>query len=197
MLYSISGESAVRNIINQGRQAAASAMDPEKSRIEKVCNELDRLLDEIAAMRRAGKVSCISFIVIVTRASVNISLNHNLVSTDSGHILLTSCNHDSNFRDFLHLGHKSGSTKPSEANSRQARCATKWYRGRYSTSGHHGWEKTQHHVCWQKRSGSGLVAQSIWWSIRIRLVVFQYFFLVWRVLRKASFSWFIDIICIM
>lgn len=49
------GESSVRNIINQGRQAAASATDPEKSRIEKVCNELDKLLDDLAALRRQGK----------------------------------------------------------------------------------------------------------------------------------------------
>ena len=56
-MYSLpSGESAVRNIINQGRQAAASASDPEKSRIEKVCNELDKLLDDLAALRREGKV---------------------------------------------------------------------------------------------------------------------------------------------
>jgi hypothetical protein len=50
------GESAVRNIIIQGRQAAAAASDPEKTRIEKVCNELDKLLDDLAALRRQGKV---------------------------------------------------------------------------------------------------------------------------------------------
>lgn len=49
------GESAVRNIIIQGRQAAAAASDPEKTRIEKVCNELDKLLDDLAALRRQGK----------------------------------------------------------------------------------------------------------------------------------------------
>lgn len=58
------GESAVRNIINQGRRAAASASDPEKSRIEKVCNELDKLLDDLAALRRQGKVWLFVFILV-------------------------------------------------------------------------------------------------------------------------------------
>ena len=62
LLYGfVTGESAVRNIINQGHRAAAAASDPEKSRIEKVCNELDRLLDDLAALRKQGKVIVPSF----------------------------------------------------------------------------------------------------------------------------------------
>ena len=69
----------MRNIINQGRQAAASATDPEKSRIEKVCNELDKLLDDLAALRRQGKVSLKKVLGHVTRDNFSCNFDRNAI----------------------------------------------------------------------------------------------------------------------
>ena len=52
----ISGERAVRDCILEGRRIADLSQDPDKGRIRQVCDNLDRLMGDLADLRRMGKV---------------------------------------------------------------------------------------------------------------------------------------------
>lgn len=49
------GEKAVKECIAQGRKFADASQGPDKGRIRKVCDDLDRLMGDLAEMRRLGK----------------------------------------------------------------------------------------------------------------------------------------------
>ena len=51
------GEKAVRECIAQGRKFADACQGPDKGRIRKVCDDLDRLMGDLAQLRKLGKVS--------------------------------------------------------------------------------------------------------------------------------------------
>ena len=53
---SLVGEKAVRECIAQGRKFANASQGPDKGRIRKVCDDLDRLMGDLAELRRQGKV---------------------------------------------------------------------------------------------------------------------------------------------
>jgi len=49
------GEKAVRECIAQGRKFADACQGPDKGRIRKVCDDLDRLMGDLAQLRKLGK----------------------------------------------------------------------------------------------------------------------------------------------
>lgn len=49
------GERAVRECITQGRNFADACQGPDKGRIKKVCDDLDRLMGDLAQLRKLGK----------------------------------------------------------------------------------------------------------------------------------------------
>lgn len=51
------GEKAVKECIAQGRKFADASQGPNKGRIRKVCDDLDRLMGDLAELRRQGNVS--------------------------------------------------------------------------------------------------------------------------------------------
>lgn len=51
------GDKAVRECIAQGRKFADASQGPNKGRIRKVCDDLDRLMGDLAELRRQGNVS--------------------------------------------------------------------------------------------------------------------------------------------
>lgn len=51
------GEKAVRECIAQGRKFADASQGPDKGRIRKVCDDRDRLMGDLAELRRQGNVS--------------------------------------------------------------------------------------------------------------------------------------------
>ena len=51
------GEKAVRECIAQGRKFADASQGSNKGRIRKVCDDLDRLMGDLAELRRQGNVS--------------------------------------------------------------------------------------------------------------------------------------------
>lgn len=53
------GEKAVRECIAQGRKFADASQGPDKGRMRKVCDDLDRLMGDLAELRRQGKVSTV------------------------------------------------------------------------------------------------------------------------------------------
>lgn len=56
MCYSLAGERAIRECIDQGRAIADKCSGPERSAILQLCDELDDLTNEIAEMMRRGMV---------------------------------------------------------------------------------------------------------------------------------------------
>lgn len=56
MCYSLAGERAIRECIDQGRAIAGKCSGPERSAILQLCDELDDLTNEIAEMMRRGMV---------------------------------------------------------------------------------------------------------------------------------------------
>ena len=50
------GEKAVRELITQGRKFADACQGPDKGRIRKVCDDLDKLMGDLAQLRKQGKV---------------------------------------------------------------------------------------------------------------------------------------------
>lgn len=49
------GEKAVRELITQGRKFADACQGPDKGRIRKVCDDLDKLMGDLAQLRKQGK----------------------------------------------------------------------------------------------------------------------------------------------
>ena len=47
----------MRECIAQGRKFADASQGPNKGRIRKVCDDLDRLMGDLAELRRQGNVS--------------------------------------------------------------------------------------------------------------------------------------------
>ena len=47
----------MRECIAQGRKFADASQGPDKGRIRKVCDDLDRLMGDLAELRKQGKVS--------------------------------------------------------------------------------------------------------------------------------------------
>lgn len=62
LLCSCAGEKAVKECITQGRKFADASQGPDKGRVRKVCDDLDRLMGDLAEMRRLGKVNTLMFI---------------------------------------------------------------------------------------------------------------------------------------
>ena len=55
----VAGEMAVHDCINQGRKVAEACGDPDRSRIQKVCDDLDQLLGNLAELRNRKQVRSI------------------------------------------------------------------------------------------------------------------------------------------
>jgi len=54
--FFIKGEKAVRECIQQGRVMAGVCQDPHKTMIQRCCDDLDKLMAELATLRSQGKV---------------------------------------------------------------------------------------------------------------------------------------------
>ena len=54
ILFAFPGERAIRDILKQARTVGEASNDP---RINKVCNELDQLMDNLASYRARGQVA--------------------------------------------------------------------------------------------------------------------------------------------